>query len=350
MVNELVSIIVPVYNVEQYLNRCISSIVNQTYKNLEIILVDDASPDSCPQICEDWAKRDCRIKVIHKANEGAGVARNTGLCCATGEYVCFFDSDDFVNPDTIENAIELARKEDADVVIFGANIWNHAGVCINKLIPITEKSIFSGPEVQDTLLPDLIESAYVGARNTGLALSFWVCLFSMKVIRRSEWKIVSERAYASEDSYSLLMLYHFVNKVAILPEALYNYQLNDASLSHTYREDGFERMSKFYQDSIYLAKRLDYSEKVEKRLAGLYFSQVIGILKQIVATNMHRARKQVLIQKIITDDLFQQALARIDWQYASKAKYVLLKNIRKKKHYIVHYLLVLQLWKLRWHK
>ena len=95
--NPLVSVVVPIYNVEAYLDRCISSVVLQTYSNLEIILVDDGSPDRCPQICDDWARRDCRIKVIHKENAGLGMARNTGIEHATGSYVYFLDSDDYMS-------------------------------------------------------------------------------------------------------------------------------------------------------------------------------------------------------------------------------------------------------------
>ena len=91
----LVTIALPVYNVEKYLDRCVESLVNQTYRNLEIILVDDRSPDGSGRICDEWAKRDARIKVIHKeVNEGQGIARNNALDIATGEYICFFDSDD----------------------------------------------------------------------------------------------------------------------------------------------------------------------------------------------------------------------------------------------------------------
>ena len=92
----LISIIVPVYNVEQYIQRCLNSIINQTYKNLEIILVDDGSPDQCPQICDDYAAKDSRIMVIHKKNGGLSDARNAGLLTSAGEYVAFIDSDDFI--------------------------------------------------------------------------------------------------------------------------------------------------------------------------------------------------------------------------------------------------------------
>ena len=110
MENGLVSVVVPIYNVEKYLDRCINSIVNQTYKDLEIILVDDGSPDRCPEMCDLWGKKDKRIKVIHKDNAGLGMARNTGIENARGEYICFFDSDDYVDLQTIEVTLEKAKQ------------------------------------------------------------------------------------------------------------------------------------------------------------------------------------------------------------------------------------------------
>lgn len=97
--NKKISVIVPVYNVEKYLNRCVDSILAQTYQNLEIILVDDGSPDNCPQICDNYVQKDSRIKVIHKENGGLSSARNAGLDIATGDYIGFVDSDDYIAPD-----------------------------------------------------------------------------------------------------------------------------------------------------------------------------------------------------------------------------------------------------------
>ena len=98
----LVSIVIPIYKSEKYLDECIRSIVEQSYRNLEIWLVDDGSPDACPRICDEWAQKDSRIHVIHKKNAGSGMARNTGMENATGEYICFFDSDDYLLPDAKE--------------------------------------------------------------------------------------------------------------------------------------------------------------------------------------------------------------------------------------------------------
>ena len=111
----LISVIVPVYKVENYLDQCVSSIVNQTYRNLEIILVDDGSPDNCPAMCDEWAQRDSRVRVIHKANGGPDTARNAGLDAAKGEYIGTIDSDDFIDPDMYEKLYILLTENDADI-------------------------------------------------------------------------------------------------------------------------------------------------------------------------------------------------------------------------------------------
>ncbi|WP_295071849.1 glycosyltransferase [uncultured Fibrobacter sp.] len=117
MNHPLVSIIIPIYKVEQYLRRCLDSIVNQTYTNLEIILVDDGSPDGCPQICDEFAAKDNRIVVIHKENGGLSDARNAGLNICKGVYISFVDSDDWINPQYIDVLIDIATKEKADIAI-----------------------------------------------------------------------------------------------------------------------------------------------------------------------------------------------------------------------------------------
>ena len=104
-----VSVIVPIYNVEKYLDRCVTSIVNQTLHDIEIILVDDGSPDNCPQMCDEWAERDSRIRVVHKKNEGLGYARNSGMDLARGEYIAFVDSDDYVNENTYKKLGSLVK-------------------------------------------------------------------------------------------------------------------------------------------------------------------------------------------------------------------------------------------------
>lgn len=115
MNDSLISVIVPVYKVEQYIDQCIKSLINQTYKNIEIILVDDGSPDNCGYICEDYAKKDNRIKVIHKKNGGLSDARNAGIQIANGEYIGFVDSDDYLDSSFFEYLMNLISKNNADI-------------------------------------------------------------------------------------------------------------------------------------------------------------------------------------------------------------------------------------------
>lgn len=123
---EKISVIVPIYKVEDYLHRCVESIINQAYTNLEIILVDDGSPDNCPKICDEYAEKDSRIKVIHKENGGLSDARNTGLLVATGEYISFIDSDDYIDINMYKSIITYMEEHDLDIAECGIkHVYNN---------------------------------------------------------------------------------------------------------------------------------------------------------------------------------------------------------------------------------
>ena len=114
-----VSIVIPIYKAEKYLRTCIDSVLGQTYKDLEVILVDDASPDRCGEICEEYAKKDSRVRVIHKENEGVSKARNAGLAIATGDFVQFVDSDDYLAEDMTQKLVEQMEQQKVDLVLCG---------------------------------------------------------------------------------------------------------------------------------------------------------------------------------------------------------------------------------------
>ena len=118
-IEPIISVVVPIYNVEPYLSTCIESIVNQTYNNLEIILVDDGSPDNCPQICDQWAGKDKRIVVIHKKNGGLSDARNAGINIAKGQYISFIDSDDYIEPTLYEKMLQAIINTGAEIACCG---------------------------------------------------------------------------------------------------------------------------------------------------------------------------------------------------------------------------------------
>ena len=113
-----VSVVIPVYNVEKYLDKCVNSILSQTYTDFELILVDDGSPDNCPKMCDEWAKKDSRIIVIHKENGGVSAARNDGIVRASGDYLLFVDSDDYINKDLLKVCYENLLNQDLDILSF----------------------------------------------------------------------------------------------------------------------------------------------------------------------------------------------------------------------------------------
>lgn len=153
MENSLVSIIVPIYNVERYIHRAIDSLINQTYPYLDIILVDDGSPDNCPLICDEYARKDNRIRVIHKKNGGLSDARNAGLDIAKGEYLTFLDSDDYLALDAIEKFLRIVQHQKVDIVCSGLNIVNSHGYVYDYRKGDTSFKV-SGKEAVKLLLKD----------------------------------------------------------------------------------------------------------------------------------------------------------------------------------------------------
>lgn len=328
----LVSIVLPIYNVEKYLDRCIESVVRQTYNNLEIILVDDGSPDGCPQKCDEWAKKDKRIKVIHKNNAGLGYARNTGIENASGEYICFFDSDDYVAPDTIEKAYTTAKTSNSDMVLFGHYDVDAQGKIVKAYMPTTPKESYEGSEVQEVLLPDLISDDPETGNSTNLWLSACFCLYSMQLIEESNWRFVSERDIISEDVYSLLRLYRNVEKVTIIPEAFYYYCENSTSLTHTYKVDRFDRIKRFYNACVDACDELNYSDEVKKRFAGPFISNTIAAMKMIIQADMSNDKKKSAFNEVCRDGQLYHIVSTMDIKKESLARKILLKCIRNK-HY-----------------
>ena len=148
----LISVIVPIYNVEEYLDRCVESIVNQTYKNLEIILVDDGSPDNCPQMCDNWAEKDSRIKAVHKENGGLSDARNAGMPFATGEIISFIDSDDWIELNMFETMLNRMIEDNSDIVSCGVK-WVEEDGCLIRDVT-SENEVLDNKTAMKELLND----------------------------------------------------------------------------------------------------------------------------------------------------------------------------------------------------
>lgn len=178
MENLKVSIIVPVYKVELYLDRCVESLLNQTYGNIEIILIDDGSPDNCPQLCDEYASRYDNIKVIHQSNIGLSGARNAGLLNSTGDYVSFVDSDDWIEKDTISYCMNLINANGADAVQY--EIMNVSTVSeFNQ--PVENIDIYKGKDILQFYLDS-------STRKSG-GYAVCRCLFSSKLAKKYKFRL-----------------------------------------------------------------------------------------------------------------------------------------------------------------
>lgn len=151
--DSLISIVVPIYNVEPYLPRCVDSLLGQTYTNLEIILVDDGSPDNCPKICDEYVKKDNRIKVIHKKNGGLSDARNAGMQVATGEYISFIDSDDWIRPEMIEDMYNRMIEDNSDLVSSGV-IWVDENGAEIRTATVSKNCVLNTEQAMSELIND----------------------------------------------------------------------------------------------------------------------------------------------------------------------------------------------------
>lgn len=234
-----VSVIIPCYGVEKYLDRCMDSVLKQTLSDIEIILVDDGSKDRVPEMCDEYARQDDRIKVIHKANGGLGYARNSGLEIATGEYVAFVDSDDYVDLSIYETLYYEAEKENADAVFCGFNL---EGINDNwiKSNEIDSAKIFQGKGVTRFML-DMVANAPEEPNERRYYMSVWRAIYRRSIIVDNNIKFPSEREVASEDIPFQVDFLKLSHKIVYIPDNLYYYCNNGSSLTATYKKEKYER-------------------------------------------------------------------------------------------------------------
>lgn len=314
-----VSVVVPVYNVEKYIDRCVESIVNQTYDNLEIILVDDGSSDNSPALCDMWAKKDSRIKAVHKVNAGAGMARNTGMDNATGNYILFVDSDDYIDLSTVEKCVSTAQNHGSDIVMYGRFNVKPNGQK-EKSPVLTDKYFFQKKEVTEDILPGL----FINEKGLGVG----VCgkMMKLDIIKKSGVRLRSEREVLSEDAFFLIELFAHVSSVSILAENLYYYFQNENSFSRTYKKDHQAMNDNFLKCCTQACERLGYSEKVLQHVQARYQIYALTGMKQIIASDLslpqkHDALKLVFNNRLLKSTVTTETLnlakrqSRIFWRF-----------------------------------
>ncbi len=247
-----VSIIVPVYNSEKYIERCINSLRNQTLKDIEIILINDSSTDSTPELCRKANEEDDRIILINQENAGAGLARNSGLLVARGEYIGFVDSDDYVEEDMFEKLYEKAKEYDSDLVLSGVrfvdgNMFSEKGKTEIKTY-FDRDTHFETEEELKKLKMGIVGSMPEDADDSKYGMSIWKNLFRHQVITENSLAFRSEREVYSEDALFMVDFISHIKKATGIKEAFYNYCRNGESVSKSYNKERFEKSLVFVSE------------------------------------------------------------------------------------------------------
>lgn len=273
----LISVIIPIYKVEDYLNKCIESVRNQTYSNLEIILVDDGSPDRCGSICDEYVLQDGRIRVIHKTNGGLSDARNAGINIMQGEYVTFIDSDDFVSKYFVENLWMAIKKTDCEI----ATSWfleYHTGdkvACPNRL-QVEDIQVLNREALYEKLL-----------YQDGVEVSAWGKLYRSKLFNGIRYPV--GKLY--EDIPTTYLLVEKTDKIAVIPNIDYYYFQRNNSIAQTSfslkKMDAIKHMSNFKDFIIENYPRLEMAAKCR------YFSTVCNILFLIPKSTFEEQRVEL---------------------------------------------------------
>jgi glycosyltransferase involved in cell wall biosynthesis len=256
--NPLISVIVPVYKVERYLNVCVDSIVNQTYANLEIILVDDGSPDKCPEICDEYARLDNRIKVIHQENGGLSAARNAGIDIASGEFLTFIDSDDFIAKKYVELLYKGIVEFDADISIASFCTFTKE----DKLETQNDEIFFVEITREESF-------RRYGALNAELSMPFIsACNKLYKKDFFASIRFPIGKLY--EDAFTTYKLLDKAKKIVFTPTRLYFYRMNPQSiLGQSFREKHLEMVEAFRSGFDF------FDEKGKNEIASLFIPPML---------------------------------------------------------------------------
>lgn len=269
----MITVIVPVYNVEKYIKECVESLINQTYKNIEIILVDDGSKDKSGTICDAYAAKDNRIKVIHKKNEGLGFARNTGLKVAQGKFVTFIDSDDKADTDLVEKLMNEIYKADCDTCIGGFKRISEDGTV--NFEEQYDEVLFNGDDVYNKLFARMLGSA--PDKHDAIRMSVWNVIYSMDIIRKYNIEFPSERKFISEDIIWDSEYYKYAKRVKVINSIAYNYRITPGSLTQKYKPDMLEKICALYNE---MSKRISGDKIKIIRLQRQFFVNLRACIKQ----------------------------------------------------------------------
>lgn len=305
----LVSIIIPVYNVEPYLRQCLDSVLAQTLRDIEIIIVDDGSPDGSPAICDAYAAADPRVRVIHKANAGLGYARNSGIEVATGRYIAFLDSDDYLDPRALERLYTLADANDLDIVRAARNEFVIEGR-FSHSVDGSELEIHDDPAaLQRIALCYFSQPFGESDRRLNLEGSAWGALYRRTLFFESGIRFVSERDLVSEDFIFNYECARSARRIGKIRDTLWHYRINPESLTKTPRLDCIARSIAY---SRYLEQRFiadGYPASSALYAMGYTVDTMRAHIKNILLSSMPRPRVREWLREQAANPYFSRISA-----------------------------------------
>ncbi len=259
-----ISIIVPIYKVEEYLPRCIDSILAQTFTDFELILVDDGSPDNCGKICDEYAEKDARIRVIHKENGGLSDARNAGIEASCGEYLMFVDSDDWVDENYAYNMLENILSTESDIAICGLNCAYPSGEI---------------KHISTTIDKDEIITPYEACRRMTLEAGWHYVSVCNKIFRKTMFQTIRfPIRKLHEDVFVAHRLYFESKQIGVITKPLYFYSMREGSITH--KKMNIHRAINCFEHEV--DRYLFYRSKKLKDLQSFYFKSIYSKTLQVI--------------------------------------------------------------------
>ena len=329
MITGLVSIIVPVYNIEKLLKYTINTILRQTYENFELLLIDDGSTDGSPQICDEFAEQDSRVIVIHKENQGPSATRNLGIEKANGEFIMFVDSDDLIQPKMLEKMYETICKYETDLCICGFERFRYKWKQPYRLSPYSLVLLQSKEE---------LASVYTKAETNMFGVSIWAKLYRAEILKHENIRFREDINY-EEDCCFNIDYFHHVNTTAVVNDIFYRYRQMDASLSKGYRKDSFKFLVNGYNMRRGFLTELGVSGG--GKVDSIFLMVIRNTLLKIFDSNLSKEEKYEEYRSVMAFEECQSVCSGAG-KPKSKTTRMLVKLVLSQSPYKVHLFLTIR--------
>lgn len=315
--SEKISIIVPVYNVEKYLQRCLDSLINQTYKNIEIIAINDGSTDNSLKILRKYETIDSRIKIINKDNEGLSQSRNIGINLATGEYITFVDSDDWIELNFLETMLNLMELNNTDVSLCSYS-REYIEKTMNKNLGFKHIEVFNKNDVRNKLYRRMIGpigDELKNPENLDSLITAWGKVYKTSIIKDNNINFIDTAIIGTEDLLFNVYVFNYVNKAVVINKPLYHYwKGNLSSLTYGYKENLIDKWIKKHSFIKQFLIENKYEEVFFEALNNRICLSVLGLGLNECSNKVSSIKKIRNIKKIINDDHIKVAFSKCDFR------------------------------------